>query len=176
MTYKKKTLVSSFALAAAAGAIGVGVASAHFGPNGEGREAVHDAVRNNNFKAFGRAMDNMPNPHKVDTKREFDAIALSYDLRQDGKYKEAREVLERAGIEHPGYNRRHRRDDTNMRSIIENNDWNKFQDVAKGKRIADTVNTRDKFNLFKEAHELHKKGRHEEAREIMEELGMHHMK
>ena len=175
MTYKKKTLAGSLAVAVAAGAISVGVASAHFGSNSDDREAVHNAIRNNDFKAFSKAIEGRSIIHNVDTEKEFTEIALAYDLRHDGKYKEAREVLERAGIERPGHERIRHRDNLGIRSSVDNNDWNEFQEVANG-RISNKIDSEDKFNLFVEAHELRKDGRYGEAHKIMNKLGLGHMK
>ena len=78
MIYKKKTLVGSFAVVVVAGAISVGVANANFGSNSESREAVQNAIKNNDFKAFSKAMEEYPIARNVDTEKEFTAIALMW--------------------------------------------------------------------------------------------------
>jgi len=177
MAYKKRVIVGSFAAVVAAGAIGVSVTSAHFSDNAGKRSSVRSAIERNNFTAFQHATKDLPFASKVDTQKEFDAITLAHSLRQDNKYKEAREVLERAGIEHPGHGQMHgpRAD---VRSALEHDDWAEFQQATKDKRIGNIINTENKFYKMVEAHELHEDGRHDEAREMMHGFGMrgHHMR
>lgn len=176
MTNKKRVLVGSFAAVIAAGAIGVSVTSAHFGPRCQNHAAIEDAIRNNNFKAFNATADGCSIADKIDTRKEFNAIAIAYDLRHDGKYKQARQVLEDVGIEHPGRKIMRYRRNVDVRDALRNNNWIEFQQVSEGKEIANIINTEDKFNLFAEAHALHRDSRHAEAHEIMKDLGIraHH--
>jgi len=173
MTNKKRVLVGSFAAVIAAGAIGVSVTSAHFGPRCQNHAAIEDAIKNNNFKAFNAAIDDgCFIADKINTKKEFNAMAIAYDLRHDGKYKQARQVLEDVGIEHPGRKIMRYKKNADMRDALRNNNWTEFQQVSEGKEIANIINTEDKFNLFAEAHALHRDGRHAEAHEIMKDLGI----
>ncbi len=174
MTNKKKVLVGSFAAVIAAGALGVSVTSAHFGPECQNHAAVEEAIRNNNSKAFRASAKKRSRSDKLNTRKEFSAIATAHNLRREGKLKQARQTLEEVGIEHPGRDMRRYRRGANIKDAIENNDWNEFKQISENKKIGNIINTRDKFELFVEAHELHQMNRHDEAHQIMDTLGLRH--
>ena len=59
-----------------------------------------------------------------------------------------------------------------VRNAIQNNDYEAFKEaVAKNSRMSDAVNE-DNFAKLVEAHKLREQGKFEEAKEIMEELGL----
>ncbi len=176
MTNKKRVLVGSFAAVIAAGALGVSVTSAHFGPECQNHAAVEEAIRNNNSKAFRAPAKKRSRADKLNTRKEFSAITTAHNLRRDGKHKQARQTLEEIGIEYPGRNTRKHKRDANIKGAIEKNNWTQFKQMSEGKRIGNIINTRDKFELFVEAHELHQMNRHAEAHQIMSRLGLHHKK
>lgn len=172
MTNKKKVLVGSFTAVVAVGAIAASVTSANFEGNSAKREAVQRALESRDMHAFHDATKGSTWADDIDTKREFDAMILSHSLRQDGKYKEAREVLENVGIEHPGRMGKHGpRGD--MRDAIAQGDWKEFQQETQEKHISRVINTPEKFEQLVEAHELHAQGQHIEARTIIQKLGLH---
>lgn len=172
MASKKKILVGSFTTVVAVGAIAASVTSANFEGNSAKREAVQRALESQDMRAFHDATEGLAWADDIDTKREFDAMILSHNLRQGGKYKEAREVLENVGIEHPGRMGKHGpRGD--IRDAIAHSDWEEFQQETQGKHISRVISTPEKFEQLVEAHELRIKGRHIEARTIMQKLGLH---
>lgn len=172
MTNKKKVLVGSFTAVVAAGAIAASVTNANFGGNGAKREAIQSALESQDMHAFHDATNGLAWADDIDTKKEFDAMILSHNLRKGGKYKEAREVLENVGIEHPGRIGKHGpRGD--VRDAIAHNDWTEFQQETQEKNISRVINTPEKFEQLVEAHGLREEGRHIEARTIMQKLGLH---
>lgn len=59
-----------------------------------------------------------------------------------------------------------------MTQAFENNDYNAWQEQMAGKgRVTEVVNE-DNFARFAEAHQLAAEGKHDEAREIRQELGL----
>lgn len=165
----KKVIIGSLATVVAAGAIGASVTSAHFNGSGTKREAIRSAVENNDFTAFQEATKDFPR-NSIDTVDEFSAIVQAHQLRKEGKQNEARAVLENAGIERPfrkGHGPR-----AEVRNAIETGNLAEFQEAAGESRIAKVIDTKEEFNKLVEAHQLRKEGRHDEAREIMQELGI----
>lgn len=59
-------------------------------------------IGSNDYEAFEQMVANTPMADIVDTQEKFDALVESHGLRDEGKYEEAREVLEDAGIRLPG--------------------------------------------------------------------------
>jgi hypothetical protein len=171
MTKKKNILVGSFTAVVAAGAIAASVTNASFDGDEARRNAVERALNSRDADAFHDATQGSTWADNIDTEKEFDAIVLAYDLRQNKKYKQAREVLERAGIEHPGRVGVHG-PRVDVRDAVEHGDWHEFQQVSKDKYIGKIINTPEKFSQFVEANELHKAGRHNEARDIIQQLGL----
>lgn len=176
MTNKKSVLIGSFTAVIAAGAIGVSAASADFDHRCQNHAAVEDTIGNNNFKAFKVSTEECSIADNINTRKELNAIMVAHGLRQDGKYKQARQILEDAGIEHPGRKVMKYKRNSDMRNAIKNSNWTEFKHITEGKKIANIINTKEKFHLLAEAHELHKDGRHGEAYGIMSKLGLHHMK
>ncbi len=171
MANKKNILVSSFVTVVAVGTIGVSVANANFNPKNQRQTSAHEALKNNDLKTFKEVMGDCPMAQQVDTTKDFEAMTLSYNLRQEGKYKEASEVLQRVGIEHPGHINNYG-PQADIRNAIENNDWMEFQEATENKNVGNIINTQEKFDALVEAHELRNDGRSEEADEIIKELGV----
>ncbi len=170
MTQKKKILISSLAIALVAGSLSVTAANAHGRDNAPSqRVAVQNAVENGNFAAFQRAAEGVPFLEEIDTPKEFSAIVLAHELRKEGKYKEAKEVLEDAGIKTP---RQKQSERARIRSTIEHGDWHEFMEAVAGMRIARIIDTKEKFERFLQGRALRTEGRHGEADEVMESLGM----
>lgn len=113
------------------------------------------------------------------TQEQISAFQEARELRQEGKREEARDVLVESGIDletmesvreemHKFKLKLH----TAIETSLENNDYEGFLEAIKGSPLQDIVTTKEDFEQFKEAHELHEEGKHDEAREIMEELGV----
>lgn len=59
-----------------------------------------------------------------------------------------------------------------VRSAIETKDYEAFKLAVGYTKMAEAIDSEAKFNQLVEAHELREAGKHDEAREIMEELGL----
>ena len=74
------------------------------GPKGEMRGAVHEAVVANDYDAFMDAIEGSPLEEIAD-EGTFELLVEAYELREDGDYEEARELMEdfreEAGLPHP---------------------------------------------------------------------------
>jgi hypothetical protein len=60
----------------------------------------------------------------------------------------------------------------NLRRFIDGNDYSSFNDAVKGTRMAEMINSQDKFELLVKAHLLREDGDYTGAREIMDKLGI----
>jgi hypothetical protein len=169
MTKKKNVLVSSFVTVIAVGTLSVSVTNANFNPSDGKHASVQETIKNNNIKAF-KNLDNYSTVDQAQIQKNLKAIVLAHELKEESKYKEAREVLQRAGIEHLGYINSGPKMD--IRDAIVNSDWQEFQEVTEGKKIAQIINTQEKFDLLVEMHELRREKRINEANEIVDKLGI----
>lgn len=167
----KRVIIGSLATFVAAGTLGVSVANAYFGGSATRREAVRSAIERNDFAAFQSAIGDSSYQHAINTEAEFNAIVHAHELREQGDYKAARAVLENAGIEVAEFTKFGRKN--SAKAAIRSGDWNAFKEATQGKEMGKNIRTQDDFYKLTEAHQLHKEGRHDEARELMRELGLH---
>jgi hypothetical protein len=106
------------------------------------------------------------------------AFEVAQELRQEGDKDAARDVLLEAGIDletmksvrQAMHEHRHEMHQA-ITDAVEANDFAAFKVAVEGSPLADIVTTEADFALFKEAHELRAEGEHDEAKEIMTELG-----
>lgn len=102
----------------------------------------------------------------------------AHELHKQGKDEEAIELLEEAGIELPDpkeFKERHGERKAHMekfKTLIEQDDFESFQDLVAGTPMADIIDTEEKFEALVQAHELRIEGKHDEAKEILEEAGL----
>ena len=69
--------------------------------------------------------------------------------------------------------RKHKRDHkAKIHSIIEADDYEAFAEAVEGTPMAGIIDSEEKFNILVQAHSLREEGNHEEARELMSELGL----
>ncbi len=165
MKNNKRIFISSLVTVVAAGSIGVGVAQASFHNNKNlRRDAVHRVVEKEKLHE---------NQHRLidfSTSKTFDAIHVAHNFRKMGDFEKAREVLENAGIER-SENMPHKiRNQSEIKDIVAAGDWDAYQTAIVGTRMADVINTREKFDLMREMQDLRKDGRWEEAQEIARQL------
>tara|TARA_B100000508_G_C11461072_1_gene279284 strand:- start:36 stop:656 length:621 start_codon:yes stop_codon:yes gene_type:complete len=74
----------------------------------ERREAIHEAIENNDFDAFLVAITDSPLADIITTEDDFDTFKEAHELRQEGNKEEARELLSELGIERgEGYGHKH---------------------------------------------------------------------
>ena len=167
MKNNKRIFISSLVTVVAAGSIGVGVAQASYNSNKNlRRDAIHRVVE--------KVQLHEKRSQLIDDKGKFfNAISLAHNFRKDGDLEKAQEVLENAGIEHFGKitddKREHRLE---IKDAIEAGDWDAYQNAVAGKKIAKTVNTKERFGVMQEIRALRRDGRWKESQAIAQEFGM----
>ena len=113
------------------------------------------------------------------TREQISAFEEARELRKEGDVQKAREVLEDAGIDlktmesvreamHAYKQGLH----TAIDEAIEAYDYVAFKKTIADTPLADIITTEADFELFVQAHRLHKEGEHAQARALMDELGM----
>jgi len=150
----------------------------------EEHQAVEEAIANNDYEAWLAAVGEENKLIEIITEENFPLLVEIYNLKQEGKYEEAREIWQELGIEKAG-----KKGDTHYKGhkgkigffsgelevveeAIENNDYEAWlQAVGEDSKIAGMI-TEENFPQFVEMHELMEEGNHEEALKIKEELGM----
>lgn len=61
-------------------------------------EAVHDAIESRDFAAFRTAIEGTPLYDIITTEEDFKLFVEAHDLRAEGKYAEARDILDELGV------------------------------------------------------------------------------
>jgi hypothetical protein len=67
----------------------------------ERKRHFDELIESNDYEAFRQKVADTPMADIIDTQDKFDALVESHELRDEGKYEEAREILEDAGIKPP---------------------------------------------------------------------------
>jgi hypothetical protein len=67
----------------------------------EQRDAIHDAVMAEDYEAFKEAVAGTPLQEAVDSEDDFKRFITAHDLREAGKWNEAKVILDDLGIEPP---------------------------------------------------------------------------
>lgn len=65
------------------------------------REAVQQALEAGDYKAFKIAIEGAPLSEDIDSEADFKKFAEAHQLKQDGKWKEAKVILSELGVEAP---------------------------------------------------------------------------
>lgn len=106
---------------------------------------------------------------------QVEALKEAHDLRKDGKADAAREILVEAGIDEEAMESlreaMHQAREA-MHQALEDGDYAAFKDSIAGSPLADIITTEADFAEFARAHALRSEGKHDEAKEIMTELGL----
>jgi hypothetical protein len=112
------------------------------------------------------------------TDAQTSALEEAREIREDAREK-ALTVLEKAGIDdtkmrevHAGMRGLMQAHHEAVESAIESGNYTAFLEAVKDTPMAEVINTEAEFKKLQEAHELRESGDFDEAREIMEELGM----
>ena len=110
---------------------------------------------------------------------QIQAFEEAHELRREGDPQKARQVLVKAGIDLETMEsvreamRAYRQElHTAIDAAIQNNAFEAFKEAIKESPLSDIITTQADFELFAEAHNLHKAGEHEEARAITDSLGL----
>ncbi len=67
----------------------------------ERKRHFDELIESNDYEAFRQKVAETPMADIIDTQEKFDALVESHELRDEGRYEEAKEVLENAGIKRP---------------------------------------------------------------------------
>ena len=94
------------------------------------------------------------------------------DLREQGDYEAARDLIQNSGIDFPRFERGHRlmENREEVKKAIEDGDYDTFVELTEDSPRNIEIDE-DTFNKLVEAHSLRMEGDHEAARKIMEEIG-----
>ncbi len=144
-----------------------------FGP---GFQAATEALQNNDYESWKQAIQSEVSD--LTSQEKFEQLQQVEQLRQDGKYEEAANLAQELGL--PGRHGQGSADKEAMRTAIENNDFNAWK-TAMESRISEKQGrlselsgklNEDTFNKMVQAHQLRQDGKYDEAKTIMEGLGM----
>lgn len=165
----KKTHKMMFAgLLGVATLASAGAASAHLG-NSEAREVVKAAVEANDYSAFQEAASEGRIIEKIDTAEKFAQLVEAKELKESGDIEGAQAIRDELGLKKGRGGK-----DPAVRAAIEANDYAAFQVATEGKRIAQKIDTVEKFGQLVEIHALREAGQDDEAKALKEELGIGH--
>lgn len=103
------------------------------------------------------------------------ALEEAHELRQSGDKDAARDLLVEAGIDeevlHSLREAAHEAR-SEMHEAVEAGDYERFKELVVDSPLADVITSEADFDLFVEAHELRAAGEYDEAKEILDELGI----
>lgn len=103
------------------------------------------------------------------------AFAEARELKEKGEIKKARDVLVKAGIDEETISTLRKANKNSRNAIwtaVEENDYEAFKEVAKNSPLLDIITTKSDFELFAKAYDLKRDGKTEEAKEILDDLGL----
>jgi len=66
---------------------------------GERREAIHQAIENNDYEAFLSAIADSPLADIITSEGDFETFREAHELRQSGELEEAKELFDELGVE-----------------------------------------------------------------------------
>jgi Spy/CpxP family protein refolding chaperone len=109
------------------------------------------------------------------TEEQIEAFETARELRESGDKKAASDALLEAGIDDKAIESVHKamhevRDA--IHDAVEANDYDTFKAAVAGTPLAEAVDTEDDFKKFVDAHNLKEEGEWEEAKAILDELGI----
>lgn len=105
------------------------------------------------------------------------AIEAARELRQEGDFVAARDLLIEAGIDEEvlaSIREARHRAMSEMHQALEDGDYEAFKLAIENSPLADLITSEEDFQLFRDAHELREEGEWEEAAEIFSDLGIEH--
>jgi len=148
-----------------------GVASAHLGGNSETRAAIKAAFAAQDFTAFQEAAANTQIIEQIDSQEKFEKIIEAHELKAAGDRAGAQVIRAELGLKdrHSGKGK-----NSAAKDAVEANDYTAFQEAINDGHFAEKINSAEKFAKLVEVNELRAAGEYEQARAIMEELGISH--
>lgn len=109
------------------------------------------------------------------TTEQREAIMQAHELRSEGDFEAARDLLVSAGIDDVALRSLHRAQHAvqdEMRQALEDGNYEAFLAAVADTPLADIITTKADFEQFREAHELRHEGEWEAAQEIFADLGV----
>jgi hypothetical protein len=106
---------------------------------------------------------------------QISAFETARELKKSGDFEAARDVLVEAGVDEEVLRNVQQAARASRKAIleaIEESDYEAFKDAALGTPLIVVIDTEADFDRFVEAHELKIEGKWEEARKILDELGV----
>ena len=129
------------------------------------------AVTTTGAQAYGGAI--LERANLTDDQRT--ALEEARELRQSGEKDAARDLLIEAGIDEEVLKELRtaaRETKAEIREAVADGDYERFLELIEDTPLADVITTESDFESFREAQELRQAGEYEEAREILDELGI----
>ena len=129
------------------------------------------AVTTTGAQAYGGAI--LQRANLTDDQRT--ALEQAKELRQSGDTEAARDVLVEAGIDEDvlaELRAAARETRAAIKTAVETGDYDEFQDLITDTPLQDIITTPADFESFREAHNLRQDGEYEEARAILNDLGI----
>ncbi|MEN9921018.1 MAG: hypothetical protein RL538_911 [Candidatus Parcubacteria bacterium] len=109
------------------------------------------------------------------TEEQIEAFETARELRESGDLDAARDALIDAGVDEETmesvHKAMHEQRDA-IHTAVEANDFDAFKEAVAGTPLADAVDTEEDFEKFVEAHALKEEGKWDEAKVILDELGV----
>lgn len=109
------------------------------------------------------------------SEKQISAFEIAREKRESGDFAGARDVLVEAGVDEKVlqsvHKVMHENRDT-MRQALEAGDYAAFKIAVAGTPLADVIDTEEDFKQFAKAHALKQEGKWDEAKTILDELGV----
>ena len=156
--------------------------SENWSGRGEKGKAVLEAIENNDYNSWLKAIGDKPIGDKI-TEENFSKIVEMNNLMKEGKVEEAQVIADELGIRKGEFGGRMmgvkfgKGDFMGMnedaRNALDNNDYTAWSEAVAGSPVADKINE-DNFSKLVESHKLMQEGqiKFDEAQKIREELGL----
>jgi hypothetical protein len=109
------------------------------------------------------------------TEDQISAFEVAREKRQSGDLEGARNTLVKAGVDENVLKAMHKASKESrdaIRQAVEKEDYEAFKTAVVGTPLADSVDTEADFKLFVQAHLLKEDGKWDEAKKILDELGV----
>lgn len=153
----------------------------------EQMQAAKSALESNDYNAWVEALSDHPKSEEFVTQENFNTLLQAKALRDEGKMEEAKQLLKDSGIKMRGkhmqgqdsnWGKKHGegkgemgKSMQEMKAALESNDYNTWAELMEKHGLAQESINQETFNKFLEAHSLHEAGEHEQAKELMQEIG-----
>ena len=147
------------------------------------KNAITKAIENGDYQSFVSVTAGTKLTDKIYSKEIFDKLVKSIRLAKTGDRVGAKEIYESIGLK-PKYSKKLKAKKfiskkplkAIIKSSIENNDYQAFQEAIKGTPWENKLDTKEKFELFVKAQYLSKSGEKAKAKTIFNELKLREKK